>query len=301
MKIFSYKEPPFFQKEFNGYKLKTHQFQKAEDIYGMWDNCSPEEADYIFVPFIFYANSISPDIDEVAMKFFTEQLKWFNQFPEKHIILDISDLDLPCKCLAQSIVFKTSANIRYHDIYSLPYYTQPIRYAPPVTSAIYDLCFQGSLATHPIRKEMAKWVPTWAEYKVNFIENDLQFWSFNKDKQAVLQSSFKQQIKDSVFVLCPRGRALNSVRFFETLSCGRIPILITDAAKLPLESIIDYSKFCVFIPEGYCRWIPDFIKDFLERNSIVEASKIARNVYDTYFDPSQFRNLLTATINFERK
>lgn len=44
--------------------------------------------------------------------------------------------------------------------------------------------------------------------------------------------------------LCPRGTAMTSNRFFETMSLGRVPILIAEHCALPFQEEINYEDFC---------------------------------------------------------
>jgi len=57
------------------------------------------------------------------------------------------------------------------------------------------------------------------------------------------QQEYLRTITNSKYVLCPRGRGSNSIRFFETLACCNIPIFIgTSQTKFPLDWIIDWDK-----------------------------------------------------------
>ena len=49
------------------------------------------------------------------------------------------------------------------------------------------------------------------------------------------------------FVICLRGNGNFSVRFYETLALGRIPILIDTDCVLPLNSEIDWHKHCIVV------------------------------------------------------
>jgi hypothetical protein len=293
MKVIAYKHPPFVQETTEGFTIHCHPWQHETDMQELWDCCSPEEADYIITPFIFSTSTASPFAPQTAMRLFTERLIYFERYPGKHIILDNSDTDFSYPFLSGATLFKTSASIRDPHVFALPYNTADPPELLPIAGARYDICFQGSLDTHPIRKEMARWMHSWKALKILFRETAKPFWSLRADEQLHFSNSYKEQLIQSVFVLCPRGRALNSRRFFEALSYGRIPVLITDAAKLPLASIIDYDKFVVTVPEGYGRWVPEFIADFKKRNDIVEASRLARRAFDHFFAAKQFRNFIT--------
>ena len=69
--------------------------------------------------------------------------------------------------------------------------------------------------------------------------------SSEERERANQQTGYLRSIRDSRFVLCPRGGGPHSIRFYETLACANIPVFVGDrAAKFPLEWIIDWSTAC---------------------------------------------------------
>ncbi|GGZ80987.1 exostosin domain-containing protein [Algibacter mikhailovii] len=54
-------------------------------------------------------------------------------------------------------------------------------------------------------------------------------------------------IKQSQYILCIRGAGNFSVRFYETLAMGRIPVFINTDCLMPLEHIIDWKKHVVWL------------------------------------------------------
>jgi hypothetical protein len=61
--------------------------------------------------------------------------------------------------------------------------------------------------------------------------------------------SYIDEVKDSVFCLCPRGFAPWSRRLYDSILLGCIPVIIADYIELPFEDLIDYRKFTVKISE----------------------------------------------------
>ena len=60
-------------------------------------------------------------------------------------------------------------------------------------------------------------------------------------RKREMQSSIAA--KNSFITLCPRGTGINSKRFYETMSYGRVPILISENCRLPLDDMINYEEF----------------------------------------------------------
>ena len=52
----------------------------------------------------------------------------------------------------------------------------------------------------------------------------------------------------STFCFVPRGRAAWSVRFFETLWAGCVPVILSDDYEIPFETLFDVTKFAIKWP-----------------------------------------------------
>lgn len=61
---------------------------------------------------------------------------------------------------------------------------------------------------------------------------------------------FFQNIENNLYTICIRGAGNFSVRFYETLMMGRIPIVVLSDAKLPLESIINWENHAVLVTQN---------------------------------------------------
>lgn len=69
-----------------------------------------------------------------------------------------------------------------------------------------------------------------------------------KDTHKTTQE-FYQNIQDSQYILCVRGAGNFSVRFYETLMMGRIPLYIHTDGFLPLAEEIEWKKHVVWVDE----------------------------------------------------
>src|SRR4030095_15269602 len=67
--------------------------------------------------------------------------------------------------------------------------------------------------------------------------------------ERALQLEFLDNILGSDYVLCSRGFGNFSYRFYESLACGRIPVLIDTDCVLPFDFVIDWDAYCVRVPE----------------------------------------------------
>ena len=104
----------------------------------------------------------------------------------------------------------------------------------------------------------------------------------------------------SIATLCPRGVGTQSIRFFETMAMGRLPIVISDRYVFPLKEIIDYDRFTVRIKETRIGQLPEQMGDFFDRSSmddIRKMGKLARQVWCDYFSPTKFEKYMRLTLS----
>ena len=76
---------------------------------------------------------------------------------------------------------------------------------------------------------------------------------------------FVENMLGSDYILCTRGGGNFSYRFYETLSCGRIPIFINTDCQLPFERWIDWKQYCVWVEEKDLPHLGKRIQEFHDR------------------------------------
>ncbi len=101
---------------------------------------------------------------------------------------------------------------------------------------------------------------------------------------------YVENIKRSLFTLAPRGDGTFSLRFYETLSLGRIPILIDTDMPLPLEDRIAYDEFVVKVPWQKVDRIGDYLMEFfaLPEEELMRRQQLARKAFETYLYMPRF-------------
>ena len=116
-----------------------------------------------------------------------------------------------------------------------------------------------------------------------------------KELNASFREGYVKNIVDSDYTLCVRGYGNNSIRFFEALCCGRIPVFVNTDCVLPFDFIIDWKKYCVWIEEDEIGNIPEKVFAFHQQKTPDEFKNLQieiRNIWKEYFTPEGFyRNL----------
>ena len=105
--------------------------------------------------------------------------------------------------------------------------------------------FVGTTTSHPIRTRMSNRIHGDGIIYRDSYHVDSNFFFVDNYKQNK-EEEFQSILERSRFSLCPRGSSPSSVRFWESLAAGAIPILISDNWALPEW---DWDNTIVKIPE----------------------------------------------------
>lgn len=255
------------------------------------------DGEYILIPLYFYMSRYDylgqTEVNyktnfakkEEAIKEFCRTLPLFEAKPERHIFFLVGDdWNIP-SILRNSIVFQFSAD-KSGTALPLPYYD--VHVTLQEVKQRFDICFMGNIGSHPVRKKLAELVKH-LELD-SFVEDTRKpFYFHSKEKQKDLELAYNLVMNASRYVLCPRGVGLNSIRFYEALALGKVPILIADDCKLPYAT--ELEKAIIRVPENNLEQLPDKIAGF-NVNKALEARKF----YMEFLHISKFKELVENSI-----
>ena len=230
------------------------------------------------------------DYEDVLTEF-VSRLKHFKGNESKHVFFAVGDNFKKFDPLTQSIVFQASAH-KKDDVHCM-HYSSPIDRKlnrTQIKNCKYDISFQGCNTLHHVRTLVLNHIPILKSkgFKCFVQCTPRYFEELPVEKQENLQSQWIETLDSSKFILCPRGRGLSTVRTFESLSFGRIPVVYADDTKLPLENKINYSRIMVRIPEAEVNKTENYISNFISKYDLEEASKEARYIWEKYFSEDKF-------------
>lgn len=100
----------------------------------------------------------------------------------------------------------------------------------------------------------------------------------NPERRDFNRNRFVNSIFNNDYTLCVRGAGNYSFRFYETLSAGRIPLFINTDCVLPLDSVIDWKKYCVWVEEGDIKKIDQILLDFHSGLSNTDFEELQTNI-----------------------
>lgn len=109
----------------------------------------------------------------------------------------------------------------------------------------------------------------------------------NSDKKHILNTEkYNELLLNSRYSLCPSGSGPNSIRFWESIACGSIPVILSD--NLDLIKDIDWINTIVFVNEKEINNINKILKNIpVERENqlrknCIKVYNILRSNYKSY-------------------
>jgi hypothetical protein len=167
-----------------------------------------------------------------------------------------------------------------HPQYQIPWSYHQITDQPYSADDEPDLLFSfvGTIMSHPCRPPLLGLAHP--RGLVRQVEGHVP-WHTDDEGFEDRKTYFAETLRRSAFVLCPRGRATSSFRFYETLAAGRVPVVMADDWIPPWG--IDFSEFAIRWPERSVAGLVEFLERHEDRGR--EMGLRAREVYETRFAP----------------
>ena len=156
-----------------------------------------------------------------------------------------------------------------------------VGFRPPQQGDRYLGSFVGSVENHPVRTELLK-LP-----RNQFVIEDTSSFALKmlyggeKDERHRFWSHYADVIASAPFALCPRGRGPGSVRLFEVMQMGRVPVILSDEWVYPPR--VDWQACSIPVPESDVQRLPEILGDFRARAD--EMGRRARQEWEKYYAP----------------
>lgn len=110
--------------------------------------------------------------------------------------------------------------------------------------------------------------------------------AFDESKNA---AEFKETLSRSIFSLCPSGTGPNSIRLWESLGAGAIPVIIADTLALPGSPALweEAAVFCQETEEAITA-LPDQLAKMAEDTELLERKRLAMRQLWLMYGPDCF-------------
>jgi hypothetical protein len=211
----------------------------------------------------------------------------------QNVIFLMCDELFKLNCPNHINLFCTSNENQSKNVFTLPYFLEPINETfEPFQNKKPTVSFCGFIS-HISRLLCINELNNCNNsIENNFIIRD-KFWA-GKPHDPVIVSEYRNNIKNSHFVLCNRGAGNWSMRFYHALEAGRIPIIINSGNKLPFDKHIDYEKYIILANNE-----KDMIKKIMqvwESEDIIKKQHSCHKLYQDWFTPLSFEEKVISYI-----
>lgn len=159
----------------------------------------------------------------------------------------------------------------------------------------YLFSFIGATRHAPVRKDILTLSHPTA------LLDDSTWWYTTTDKSESTIRAYKARYADSIarshFVLCPRGLGASSVRLFDAMRMGRVPVILSDEWLAPEGP--DWASFSVRVREQDVRILPDLLERLAPEAE--EMGHAARRAWEAWFSPEViFHHFTEACLSIHR-
>lgn len=108
---------------------------------------------------------------------------------------------------------------------------------------------------------------------------------------------YAESIQMSKFILCPRGLGVSSVRLFDTMRMGRVPVILSDDWVEPEGP--DWNEFSIRVPEREFHRIPKLLEQY--EPHAVTMGQLAREQWQEWFSEEvAFHRVVESCLDIKR-
>ena len=159
--------------------------------------------------------------------------------------------------------------------------TNPLVQFEPGSKCDLLYSFMGDLKTHPVRRILAGLLHPRGQFVDTSNESQAVMWKGTPEQKEVFWSRYVALAKRSRFILCPRGVSPSSIRLFEAMCLGRVPVILSDEWLEPAGP--DWSRFTLRVPESDAAHVPQILEQAESRAE--KMGLLARAEWEKHFAP----------------
>lgn len=233
---------------------------------------NPDEADWHYLPLYWSYWQLNNDYGRQNRDELKEYLNKLIIDPKKTFTVSEADgephFEIPMEVL--------TANTPNPTWKIIPEITSPHQVPKELPEKKYLASFIGSFKTHPIRPAMQK--------ALRIKEGVF----INRSEHAGAEQMFVKGVLESYATLCPRGSAMASYRFWESMQLGVCPIMVSLVDMRPFPNEIDWKSCSYWVDD--VNKLPNLI-DSLDKAQLVQMGKKAQEVWWSLYKDNNWCNL----------
>lgn len=240
---------------------------------------APGEADFIVYPTVLWnAGDTHEQLRAISRS--------FRPSGKRVLVFVVHDYSRRYSFYANLIVFRTSlkASLMRANECVLPYVweCQSAPFAPLTDTPKPVVGFCGLVSKY--RRKIVDEFERHPDIRGNIIRRD-SFWGGKPHDPDVIRE-FGRNLSDSEFMICNRGNGNFSMRFYQTLAAGRIPVLVNTNMVLPFREEINWREFIVFEKNER-----DCVRKVLAIHAAGQSETMQRKcgeLFQTWFSPAGY-------------
>ncbi|HEV3272932.1 MAG TPA: exostosin family protein [Candidatus Methylacidiphilales bacterium] len=151
----------------------------------------------------------------------------------------------------------------------------------PDTPRDFLYSFMGDVQTAPVRSVLAQLEHPRGFFVDASLESQAAMWGASAEEWAIFWKRYVDVGQRSKFILCPRGLSPSSIRLFETMCMGRVPVILADEWVRPEGP--QWESFSIQVPEREARSVPGLLEE--KEGAALEMGLLARAEWEKYFSP----------------
>lgn len=205
------------------------------------------------------------------------------QYREKCFLFCSNDFFIPFLPGVYASIEKRWVSSRTRSGFYLAVSINPFaNFTPPSGDLSHLFSFVGSTDTGPVRRAVARMRhPKYLFYDSTQDYQRALYQKFNVGEEEQYWFRYADAIKRSKFILCPRGLGVSTVRLFDTMRMGRVPVILSDDWVEPIGPL--WESFSVRLPEKELARVPSLLEE--REGEAVEMGLRARAAWEEWFSP----------------
>jgi hypothetical protein len=170
-------------------------------------------------------------------------------------------------------------------------------YTPSAHDLPYLFSFMGAARNAPIRQKLST-----LKYPRSFFQDTTTEFDrvllrkMDRRERLDYERRYAELAKASKFVLCPKGLSASSIRLFETMRMGRVPVILADGWVSPRGP--RWEDFAIQMSERDFARIPQLLEE--RETEAVEMGARARQEWERWFsDEVLFHHLVELCLDIK--
>jgi hypothetical protein len=168
----------------------------------------------------------------------------------------------------------------------------------PLDDAKLSFGFVGGLTAGVRTRIVRTFAASAADHRAFIRETSFgaTFWNDISRAPDAEKRSYAEFMRASRFILCPRGQGTCSIRLFETLQAGRVPVIISDDYVLPtLRGPTQWQDAALFVGERELDRLVDRIEEATPRWPMMAHA--ARAIWEENFAPENIMAFISHNLD----